>query len=237
MPAGITVYNPGSTVQVDDNYKNLAVKSRFTRTSVEGSPYVRSFIRVQFASPFPFIAVTCASPITLVSSSRVSATSWAFDFVLDAPIGTPATFYTFGDPGTGGTLGLQLFNGATQMTFNSNEVYANIIDSLAAADYLSLVGTRSYSSSQLAVVFGCLSGWSMAGANGAPGSDFSVYVEEKQALGARVSGASVVLAVQPYWLFTQEQATPPFPNQYFYQKRAQVMVLDVSRANAKIPLT
>ncbi len=140
MPAGMTVYNDGGTIQVDENYKNLRFYGRATlsTTSVPNGDRYRNYQHADFT----YTAVYNQPPMIAIESSAagfiflVSTSGNTFTFRVVFPLqggSTSFTYWIFDQPNgnSSSTYGLQVFDDQGRLTFDALMGYAKYIDRIS----------------------------------------------------------------------------------------------------------
>lgn len=136
MTAGLTIVNGSNTVQIDENYKNLALASKVaisTTITPGGSNWGNyQHADVVYASRYsepPMVSVeaTEASFVMLLSAS---GNTFTYRIVFLAAGSTVAgTFWIFDQPPStsSSTLGLQVFDAQGRLTFDALFRYARVV--------------------------------------------------------------------------------------------------------------
>ncbi|WP_134929257.1 hypothetical protein [Pseudomonas protegens] len=134
--AGLTIYlNDGGDVQIDDNFFNLALVGKY---QVACSP--------KFGGPSGSLTVTGTMPIVAVASSGFSSlrsmsagagNTFTFNFLTVSAL--TLTVYVFDVPTNQGKFGLQTFNQAGVIAFDSSRSYMRILNDLQFSDYIPLL--------------------------------------------------------------------------------------------------
>lgn len=126
MPAGLAVYNDAGTVQIDDQFANMALISK-TNVTVGSSPdYYRpaAIYTVVSATP-PIVAIQSTHRVVLQNITR-SGNTWTFTYYGGA-IGNIVTCYLFNKPVYQGSgSGLVVYDASGNVTFDSRQKYARV---------------------------------------------------------------------------------------------------------------
>lgn len=132
MNAGLTIYlNDQSEVQIDDNFFNLALVGKY---QVACSP--------TFGGPSGSITVTGTMPVVAIASqgfaslrsmSAGAGGTFTFNFLTASAV--TLTVYVFDVPVSEGTFGLQTFNQAGKITFDSSRPYMRMLRDIQFSDY------------------------------------------------------------------------------------------------------
>lgn len=133
MNAGLQIYlNNGGEVQIDDNFFNLAFKSKHQVpcTWTWGRP--SGSLTVQ--GTFPVVAFRGSQYASLHSIVQ-SGNTFTFNFQVPANASTTLTVYVFDIPTTSGTFGLQTFDSTGKLTFDSLTPYMKIALDVRFSDY------------------------------------------------------------------------------------------------------
>lgn len=130
MAAGIEIYNSNNILQITEQYKNLAYLGKQTITATA------KINRIQ-TNPDELIAYRVSSPST--DKIRVASTYRLSDgemcFFISMPFGTslPSTStielyrFSFTPNAAGGQNGLEVYNAAGEIVFNSNYKYMRVL--------------------------------------------------------------------------------------------------------------
>lgn len=125
MTVGMQIFfDDGGDVQIDDRFFNLAFISKHTvscGSSTGGTTGPTGSLTVTGTMPMVAIA---GGPAALHSITTVGS-SFKFNFI--TANATTLTVYLFDIPTATGTFGLQIFNDAEQVTFDSSRKYMKII--------------------------------------------------------------------------------------------------------------
>lgn len=121
MPAGILIINDSNTVLIDENYANMSVLSSGTvELQDEYSTEEQTFSVLLPFTPLPGEKVAIHSTVYATVIGGI---------VYGSGVGT-VTWYRFGPPTSAGTFGLQVFNAAGVLTFDSGRKYARVAGAL-----------------------------------------------------------------------------------------------------------
>ncbi|RRU23566.1 hypothetical protein [Stenotrophomonas sp. 278] len=136
MPAGLTIVNDANTVQIDENYKNLAVATKvpFTTTIVSGGAFWGNYqhadivYTARYAEP-PMVAVEATEGSFVF---LLSATGNTFTFRMVFPLAgstVTGTFWIFDQPPSSSTstFGLQVCDAQGRLTFDALFRYARVV--------------------------------------------------------------------------------------------------------------
>lgn len=141
MPVGFRTRNSGGGIQIDQTYRNLALRSKGSFSP--GTPFNSNAWRlgsITVSGNNPVLAWRCSQPCALISATR-SGTSITYQFVVAATTGT-VEWWLFDDPTFGvpvGNVGLRIRNPATGgVVFDSRMKYMRVVGSVAG-DYSQLV--------------------------------------------------------------------------------------------------
>lgn len=106
--------------QIDETYKNLALRAKGTFTASDG--VVPVAITVAGVNPVVAVRSTGAnSPVMLHSATDNGGGSWTYRFLSKA--GDVVTYYVFDEPGGAPAKYLVIRNAAGEICFNANEEY------------------------------------------------------------------------------------------------------------------
>ncbi len=228
MPAGIQIFNPDNSVQIDDTYFNLCVKGKVTVNSVYyNQGFFRSKVTYTFIGEYPLLAVRCDQPFGFVSSVTSSdETTHTFEFIVFAGSGTPMDIYILGRTTLHGNVGFQVFDASENIVFNSNEAYLNIVDGVNSAVF----GDYVYDTSKTyACIFGSpYLGWSVRYTSmGQPGA--FVRSEERRCIQLTPLAGGFRFNVGVY--FTDVQQMVPGGSGFTYNYvSCQMLFVDITRA-------
>lgn len=152
MNAGLSVYNDTNTIQIDSTFRNwrLVDKGTFLAGDWDGDGYgsnPRTVITV-VNGVNPILAYNGFNSYIRVMR-RQSGSTFTFTFTFRAwgPAGRPTCNYFIFDapPATisGGSAGLQVWNSAGALCFDSSYQYMRVLDLLAGSATFPLIGTRT----------------------------------------------------------------------------------------------
>ena len=130
MTAGLQIINDNGVVQLDENYFNLEFKHKFQYAIAAGvnqypiatNGYGNEVVAVgETGIGYVSISRTAANQIVITTFAQAAAT---------------LTFYVFGTPDqtATGNAGLQIFNGAGQLTFSCSRNYMRVVHSYKTLD-------------------------------------------------------------------------------------------------------
>ncbi|GEM_PF-6981959 len=138
MPAGFQAFNTATgSVQVDENYANLALLTKVTITSAANGNWAAT-ATLSVASPtMPVVAVQSAVFVQLFRVYQ-SGGNWTFVYHA-ASAGAAINCYVFGKPvaPSGSGAGLQVFDASGSLTFDSRLKYARVAQMISGASYAS----------------------------------------------------------------------------------------------------
>jgi hypothetical protein len=139
MSVGLTIINNYGTILIDENYKNLALRQK-TATATT-TPLGRVTVPMSGMNT-PMVALASAQ-YTGVKSIRSDLASF---LIQGRDIGTDAvTAYVFDEPQASGVVaGLLVYNAAGQLTFDSGNKYARVVDVFGGAALADWQPLRSY---------------------------------------------------------------------------------------------
>jgi len=140
MAVGVRIRNGSGGIQIDETYKNLALRAKGTlvpATSWNGGKWRLGSITVTGNSPV--LAWRSASPVAMTSSSR-SGSSVTYNFIMAATDGS-IDWFLFDEPVYGsaqGSVGLRIRNPTTGVVvFDSRMKYMRIVGAVSG-DFSSL---------------------------------------------------------------------------------------------------
>ncbi len=128
MPAGIEIRNDGGFLQIDQDYRNSMLLSKWSGTTYESGDFWAlsgdrfQEIQVNFNSQLPLLGVSCAYQIALIDMVHNPSSPFPnyMRFFINNPTPVPVTFYAFGPQvASGGNYGLQVFNAAGTVAFDA----------------------------------------------------------------------------------------------------------------------
>lgn len=138
MTAGIQIFNDSGTVQFDQDYTNLALKTKGTFTI--GSP---GYTTVQVANcKTPLVAVILAGSFAVFQ--WFSADGTTLNFSVSGTVGAAVTYYVFDQPGAPANYGLVVYRADGSVAFDATKQYARIVGVLAGTSFTDNAGTYSY---------------------------------------------------------------------------------------------
>lgn len=144
MPAGIEVINNASTVLIDENYSNLAVRASGTLTASTASTGRVTLASSGLNSPM-FAIAPSAQQFSVV---RFNSTTG--DIVIQGRNLTQSTnfpYYIFDLPvASSVNAGLKVYNASGVLTFDSNLKYARVVDVFGGSAEANWAGARTYTS-------------------------------------------------------------------------------------------
>lgn len=140
MPAGILVTNTSGTTLIDENYSNLALRTKGSSTIVAGNLGRTTIAMSGMNSPMVAIASERFMGVKTMLSSLASfvvqgpqAGSWPFEyFVFDVP-----------QP-SGQTFGLMVYRADGSLAFDSGNKYARVVDIYGGANLTDWEPTKTY---------------------------------------------------------------------------------------------
>lgn len=139
MSVGLTIINNYGTILIDENYKNLALRQKIATSTT--SPLGRVSVPMSgMNTPMIALASTAYTGVKHMASDLSS-------FVIQGPqIGSqPLTAYVFDEPQPSGVAaGLLVYNAAGQLTFDSGNKYARVVDVFGGAGTADWQPLRSY---------------------------------------------------------------------------------------------
>lgn len=154
MPYGFYARNDAGTIQIDDQFKNLALASKGVGSTTTSSDSAGSFLTISHVGSTPLIFWQCAVGAVVSSQSSGGTTTWTLYcataasqvitwFIFDAPEVIPETE----------RYGLKVRNSLGQTTFHSQHRYMKVVDSLVVP--VGVVGTEyNYGGGNYAVALG-----------------------------------------------------------------------------------
>lgn len=140
MPAGIQIVNNFGTILIDENYKNLALRQKTATTTVAASNGRATVAMSGMNAPMIALASTAYTGVKHMLSSLAS-------FVIQGPsVGSQAvTAYVFDEPQASGmSQGLMVYNAAGELTFDSGNKYARVVDVYGGANLADWQPARTY---------------------------------------------------------------------------------------------
>lgn len=148
MPAGFTIWNPdGHTVQVDDTYRNLAVREQGvinTVGSLFGGGSIVSFNRSGLQ--YPLLALG-GTNWTMGASWNDQSGGFIFNVVSAGPVGTGVPYFIFDVPdNTDFHYGAQVFDSQGRKTFDALRKYLRVVDMFDSngSDHRSYDASKTY---------------------------------------------------------------------------------------------
>lgn len=142
MPTGLQIFNDDNTIQIDSSYTNLALLQKITQPMVVSGGNVGESVFTTPAST-PFAAIHSTQSVGLRYCRRSGSNFTRF--YTSGSRGQNVTLYVFGPPHTSGNTGIQIFDENGVMTFNSNNVYCDIVAVLTAnGNVNSVIGNYTF---------------------------------------------------------------------------------------------
>lgn len=184
MALGLFFKNDSGSIQIDENYKNVAFKSKSTLT-LNGSGAGNFTI----SGTSPVIAYRSSSGVVLVHATS-SGSDWTFYF--RGPASASITYYVFDEPSSDDSgAPFVVYNASGEPTFNSNERYMRVVDFVeTTVDGTSYSQTETYPSGKTYAVVCC---HNCRGVFSAPKPfDPGKYLNNHYACASRYSGDSIV---------------------------------------------
>ena len=231
MATGFRTRNSGGGIQIDQTYRNLALRSK--GSFAPGTPWNGNAWRlgsITVTGNNPVLAWRCAQPCAMISASR-SGTSITYQFVIAATAGT-VEWWLFDDPAFGvpvGNVGLRIHNPDTGgVVFDSRMKYLRVVGSVTG-DYSQLAPppNGNYAGSP-AVVTGNAAFNYLVQTIGAPGGAPPYpWIEISMWPMAAVSGSQVTWSQQATQ-GVQHQANEPIPGVSSHQYAYSYLFVDVS---------
>jgi hypothetical protein len=144
---GVKFVNDAGTVQVDENYANLALRAKATVTTTTLAPVVgggTSYVDVVYTGgSTPMLALSCAA-LAAAPQLTVSGTTFTWRVYVLGAVGTAVTYYVFDRPAASTeTHGVRVRDAAGSLTFDSGQKYLRVIDTVDLAGSGG-VGTKQY---------------------------------------------------------------------------------------------
>lgn len=139
MPAGLQIFNSAGTILIDENYANLALRSKVSTSTTQPSDRVTVPMS---GMQSPMIALASQS-YTGVKSMLSSLAS----FTVQGPLvgSAPVDCYIFDVPTPSGlTQGLMVYNAAGQLVFDSGNKYARVVDVYGGSALADWTPSRTY---------------------------------------------------------------------------------------------
>lgn len=157
MEAGLQIYNTTGNVQIDSKFKNLAViqkgEVQLLGTDVEWTSGAKTKITVAGTNPLIAIQSTVRMRTRRL---REANGSYSFYFNMSQNVSPPKVkYWIFDEPVSVGNFGLQVFDQASQLVFDSSREYMKVIGFVnwnATFPYFGTSQTYNYTSSSLAIV-------------------------------------------------------------------------------------
>jgi len=161
MPVGVQLFGESGTVQVDDNFASLALRSKGVATlAVSGSDLANTCsASVTVTGEFPIIAFRPGVPVALWYVEQ-SGSTWTFHFASErANTGQSFQWFVFDRPlDLGSHFGCQVFDASGRLTFDALQKYIRVYD-LKAIDARTPQSFPAYGSRTWAVIMlqlGCV---------------------------------------------------------------------------------
>lgn len=142
MPAGLEIINTAGTVLVDENYVNLAMRSKGSG-STSGSSGLNRLTVALDGLQTPMIAYACATRHVGHNwfASDMSSTTFQGDLSITATV----NYYIFDQPvASGANHGMQIYNAAGVLVFDALNKYARVVDIFGGAALANWTPSRSY---------------------------------------------------------------------------------------------
>ncbi len=164
MGIGFQCFNDSGYIQIDENYRNLALLRKVTLTGTDansvGVPlalYTCKWVSYTAASKESVIAFSSTGKFCPFIVQEENGT-FSWKIALDIYSGNnQVIIYEFGPPpSTGANSGFQVFNGSSQLVFDANFKYMRLADFVTINFIDNLKKSRSYVSGRTyAVAYGC----------------------------------------------------------------------------------
>lgn len=133
MPSGAQFFNSHGSVSIDQTFKNLTFHKKGAVSMIGGGPvFGNSLVVTNCVSPIIAFRAT-SGPVWFYASSVVG-TTWYFSVFSSVP--DDVDWYHFDQPPTtsASTFGLQTFNLAGEIVFDSSFKYLKIVDAFEDTD-------------------------------------------------------------------------------------------------------
>lgn len=148
MPSGLTIYNSANTIQVDENYRNLAFRERraISLSHSVGTAYhdivvtgANVVVGMQSAHYAPYL-------LSVAFDGTNWTYRWAFFYLAGGePTSDTAYLYIFDDPPANTDLfGLEVFDASGDLVYHSNVQALKIVDVLGGASTFTGTPGRVY---------------------------------------------------------------------------------------------
>lgn len=217
MPTGIQIINTSGTTLIDENYSNLAMRTKGSTSTVGGS-----LGRVTVAMSgmnSPMIALTSdrymgvKSMLSSLASFVVQgpqAGSWPFEyFVFDKPLAS------------GQTYGLMIYDAAGNLCFDSGNKYARVVDIYGGANLADWTPVRTYAAGRKYAVVQLKRAYRKLVENMGGGVyNITWYMSGSRVVSNQVDGSMIV--------YKTDTVTPGSPPASVTDYSAQFAVLDVT---------
>ena len=117
MPTGFQSINDWGTVQIDENYS--AVCLRQTPVITVYSYPNKTHFDVAGVSPLLFLGDTSGVGVCVISRVQIATNVWRFTLISGSQVSVRCFVFDKGPPGYSGNSGLQVFNAAGELTYDS----------------------------------------------------------------------------------------------------------------------
>lgn len=232
MATGFRIRNANGSVQIDDSYQNLALRSKGTVVSGGNSTGAGWYAASVTLPSTVVVAFRCASACLLMSQIVNGSTKQVSFRTQGTGITVEWFAFDTADLGLsyGGSYGLRVRTKTGAVAFDSRMKYMRIIGQIAGTSAQNAVGTYTYGAGQApAVVQGplCYSSQTVPLTGTGAGSDVKVqYVFF--GLSASISGSAITLANSNTDGFLYEHAAKVPPGLDSQQATYSYLVLDVA---------
>jgi hypothetical protein len=146
MPAGLTIYNTSNTVQVDENYKNLAFRER--RAISLSHAFGVAYVDIAITGANVVIGMQSYNYAPFLLAVSLSGTTWTYRWGFNNVTGVSsdtAYLYIFDDPPPNPDhFGLEVYNASGGLVFQSNTQGLKIVSVQGGASGYTGTSGRTY---------------------------------------------------------------------------------------------
>jgi hypothetical protein len=142
MTAGFQVINNAGSILIDENYVNLAMKSKGSGSTSGPTGLNRLTVALSGLST-PMVAL--ASPVRFVGLKNFAADMSSMLLQGEGSVTSAVNYYIFDKPTSSGVnQGLQVFDAAGGLVFDSGNKYARVVDIFGGAAEANWTPARVY---------------------------------------------------------------------------------------------
>lgn len=195
MQAGLQIYNDNNLIQIDSSFSNWSVIKKGTLVlNSSDSEFSSGGTQLNVAGVNPLIAIQGVNNNRTFRTRRLKQANGTFTFVFHMAQGAwagPPTikYWIFDQPTQAGSLGLQVFDQASKLVFDSSREYMRVMGLITQTGTFPYFGLKTteytFASNSLAVV-SCQQAIKTDEYGSGQGNGYTVYSITARPLGNKV---------------------------------------------------